>query len=168
MTEDDLVRMYTDLGYVLHRRCLAYLGEPSAAQDAVQEIFVRAMAGASAFRGDCSSRTWLCRIADHLCIDLVRRRRRNPVGLLEHGRALEGMDAAVQALPSGQEAAVTVRQLFEGLGPDAKRLAVLYYLDELTQEEIASELGLSRRTVGKRLKALLARSKALMGATAKA
>jgi len=167
MTEDDLVRMYTELGYVLHRRCLAYLGEPSAAQDAVQEVFVRAMAGASAFRGDSSSRTWLCRIADHLCIDLVRRRRRNPVSPLD-GRAPGSMGAVVQALPSGQEATVAVRQLFDGLGADAKRLAVLYYLDELTQEEIASELGVSRRTVGKRLKALLARSRALMGATSEA
>jgi RNA polymerase sigma factor (sigma-70 family) len=55
-----------------------------------------------------------------------------------------------------------IRRLLEALDPDSRRLAILYYVDELTQDELASELGLSRRTAGKRLQHLLDHARALL------
>lgn len=160
MTEADVAKLYADYGYFLFRRCHAYLGDPASAHDAVQEVFVRALGNAHSFRGDSSPRTWLCRIADHLCLDLLRRRSRNPVRpelvpldleLAPHVRADDG-DALVMA-----------RRLLEQLEPESRRLAVLYYVDELTQDELSRELGVSRRTIGKRLQALFARARQLVG-----
>jgi RNA polymerase sigma factor (sigma-70 family) len=87
MKEDEVARWYADYGYIVMRRCLAYLADPAAAEDAMQEVFVRALDSAQSYRGEASARTWLCRIADHHCIDLLRRQRRNPV------RALSEPDA---------------------------------------------------------------------------
>ncbi len=68
MTEDEVARLYRDYGYAIFRRCLVYLGDPIGAQDAVQDVFVRALVAAAGFRGESNPRTWLCRIADHLCV----------------------------------------------------------------------------------------------------
>jgi RNA polymerase sigma-70 factor (ECF subfamily) len=104
MTEADVARLYTNTGTSCFRRCHAYLGDPASAHDAVQEVFVRALGNAHTFRGDSSPRTWLCRIADHLCVDQLRRRSRNPVSgpaqfaveLAAHVRADDG-DSLVMA-----------------------------------------------------------------------
>jgi RNA polymerase sigma-70 factor (ECF subfamily) len=161
MTEDEVARLYRDYGYVVFRRCVVYLGDPSAAQDAVQEVFVRALRAAADFRGDANPRTWLGRIADHLCVDLLRRRRRNPV----LSEASPDEERAIEAVvgDDDRESLLTVRRLLQGLDPDSQRLAVLYYVDELTQEELAQELGLSRRTIGKRLQQLLENARQVLG-----
>jgi RNA polymerase sigma-70 factor (ECF subfamily) len=158
MTEDDVATLYREYGYVVFRRCLVYLGDSSAAQDAVQEVYVRALRGANGFRGDADPRTWLCRIADHLCLDLLRRRKRNPV--VRESFETEFSEAAVG--DDDQDSLLRVRRLLRDLDPDSYRLAMLYYVDELTQEELARELGLSRRTIGKRLQRLLAQARALL------
>jgi RNA polymerase sigma-70 factor (ECF subfamily) len=160
MTEAEVAKLYADYGYVLFRRCYAFLGNSAAAHDAVQEVFVRALSHAQAFRGDASPRTWLCRIADHLCVDLLRRRNRSPVRLhLDDGEP----DLASHVRSDDGDTLVLARRLLEQLGPESQRLAVLYYVDELTQDQLAQELGVSRRTVGKRLQALLVRARALLG-----
>jgi RNA polymerase sigma-70 factor, ECF subfamily len=57
----------------LHKRslyalCLGILGHPEDAEDAVQETFLRALRALAGFRGEATFRTWLCRIALHLCL----------------------------------------------------------------------------------------------------
>lgn len=153
-----MARLYRDYGYVVFRRCLAYLGDTSSAQDGVQEVFVRALRAAAEFRGEASPRTWLCRIADHFCVDVLRRRQRSPV--LAKTADEDEVDAAVG--DDDRESFLMIRRLLEGLDPDSRRLAILYYVDELTQEELALELGLSRRTIGKRLQHLLEHARGIL------
>jgi RNA polymerase sigma-70 factor (ECF subfamily) len=167
MTEADMAALYTQYGYTLYRRCLAFLGEPAAAQDAVQEVFVRALRAYDRFEDRASPRTWLCRIADHLCVDLLRRRRRNPVRLMEvaaDGSERDQDRAVAAVLMDDPTRFLMVCSMMERLDESSRRLAVLYFLDELTQEELASELGVSRRTIGKRIQSLLARARLLLDA----
>ena len=42
-----MTALYRNYGYVVFRRCVVYLGEPSAAHAAVQEVFVRALRAAA-------------------------------------------------------------------------------------------------------------------------
>lgn len=156
MTENDVATLYREYGYVVFRRCVVYLGDPSAAQDAMQEVFVRALRAVANFRGEANPRTWLCRIADHLCIDLLRRRKHEPV--IDSDAEATAIEAAVG--DDDRESLLMVRRLLEGLEPDARRLAVLYFVDELTQDELARELGLSRRTIGKRIARVLEHARA--------
>lgn len=161
MTEDELARLYSEHGYLVLRRCVAYLGDVSRAQDALQEVFVRALRSADGFRGEASARTWLCRIADHLCIDILRRERRSPFVSVEPAQDRE-LEAAL--LGDDGDALRTARGLMHALDGQSQRLAVLCFVDELTQDEIAAELGVSRRTVGKRIKELRARARELLDA----
>jgi RNA polymerase sigma-70 factor, ECF subfamily len=61
--------------------CYRMLGSVAEADDAVQETMVRAWRGLARFAGRSSLRTWLYRIATHVCLDALgsRARRERPV-----------------------------------------------------------------------------------------
>src|SRR5438309_12070781 len=70
-----------------HRReltayCYRMLGSGLEAEDAVQETMLRAWRAAQGFEGRSSVRSWLYRIATHVCLDALRgrQRRARPLG----------------------------------------------------------------------------------------
>jgi len=76
----------------LHRpalvgHCYRMLGSAAEADDAVQETLVRAWRALEGFDGRASLRTWLYRIATHVCLDALsdRARRERPVALGPEG-----------------------------------------------------------------------------------
>lgn len=83
-----------------HRReltgfCYRMLGSGSEADDAVQETMVRAWRSIDGFEGRSSLRSWLYRIANNVCIDMMRspQRRARPMDLgpsKEHAEAVLG------------------------------------------------------------------------------
>jgi RNA polymerase sigma-70 factor (ECF subfamily) len=71
-----------------HRReltgfCYRMLGAGSEAEDAVQETMVRAWRAIDGFEGRSSLRSWLYRIANNVCIDMMRspQRRARPMDM---------------------------------------------------------------------------------------
>jgi RNA polymerase sigma-70 factor (ECF subfamily) len=71
-----------------HRReltgfCYRMLGAGSEAEDAVQETLVKAWSSYDRFEGRSSVRTWLYRIANNVCVDMLRspQRRARPMEL---------------------------------------------------------------------------------------
>lgn len=77
-----------DLELDSHRReltgfCYRMLGAASEAEDAVQETMVRAWRASDSFEGRSSLRSWLYRIANNVCIDMVRspQRRARPMDM---------------------------------------------------------------------------------------
>jgi RNA polymerase sigma-70 factor, ECF subfamily len=57
----------------LHIHCYRMLGSYDAAEDHVQEVFLRAWRSRNAFEERSSARTWLYRIATNACLDTLRR-----------------------------------------------------------------------------------------------
>lgn len=79
-----LVRRHTDAVWRFARSCLA---DDFAAEEAVQDTFVKAYRALATFRGESSVRTWLLSICHRTCIDASRRRRATVVSLDEARRA---------------------------------------------------------------------------------
>src|SRR4051812_50160766 len=80
----DLRELYTRYGGSVYGRCLFLLKERSKAEDAMQDVFAKALGsardgsgrvGPAAFRGESSPLTWLMTIATNHCLNLIRAER---------------------------------------------------------------------------------------------
>lgn len=121
-------------------RYVASLGERDAAEEVVQDTFVRAFASLESFRGDSSLRTWLFTIARRLVVDRRRAaRRRREVGNLDdvdaatEYTALDGMIAG--------EAQRRVREAVGRLSPTQREVFLLRVNEGLSYKEIAEVAG---------------------------
>jgi len=72
---NQIVLSYQNLVY---NQAYRIIGEPDAAQDAVQETFISAYKKLHTYRGG-SFKSWLLRIVSNACYDEFRRRKRQPV-----------------------------------------------------------------------------------------
>jgi RNA polymerase sigma-70 factor (ECF subfamily) len=150
----------------LYRVGLAFLGDPDEAEEAAQEVFVKAYRSLADFKGDSSFRTWATRIAINHCKDLLRRRGRRTFlsidafasGEAPHPREL--IVAPPSAAPEGFERA---RKVLDALPEGDREILVLFEVEELSYEEIAATLKVSLDAVKGRLKRARQRVRDLLG-----
>jgi RNA polymerase sigma-70 factor (ECF subfamily) len=143
---------------VIYDKCLRMLSDPAAAEDAVQETFIKAHQALSRLSDEAGALTWLYRIATNACLNILRTRRRKWAILCDWAddRPAEARNA---------EQVLIGRKLLDALIDqlDERSLAIIvaYYIDDMTQGEIATQLGISRRAVVKRLSAVREQAKSL-------
>ena len=151
-----LADLYARHAGAVFGRCRWLLRDEEAAKDATQEVFVRALRALPEFREAASPTTWLLRIATHHCLNELRAGRarwREEVVRLAELKRDEGVE------PDRRE---LLRALLGRAGPEEQEIAVMYYVDELTQAEIATATGRSLPTVRKRLRGFLAAARAAL------
>ncbi len=59
----------------IYNLCYRMLGEPGAAEDAAQEVFLRAYQNLHRYDPSRAFGTWIFSIAAHYCIDLLRKKK---------------------------------------------------------------------------------------------
>ena len=155
---DDL---YQRFGPIVYRRARALLGDDEAAWDVVQEVFVRTLRGQDGFRNEASPTTWLYRITTNYCFNMIRDANRRRTRLAE--QAALGAHRDDGAAPPPPELRLMLAEILELIPQQLCEIAVYYYVDRMTQEEIAAVVGVSRKTVGNRLAEFHARADALVG-----
>jgi RNA polymerase sigma-70 factor (ECF subfamily) len=141
--------LYDRYAHLVYQRCLALLGNPAEAEDALQEVFVRAMKAADDFRGESSEMTWLYRISTNHCLNVIRGSKRKANGAKR--QQLQMQDADSVPGTSVEDIAV-IRELLPSFDREIQELAICYFVDGMNLEETARESGLSVPTVRKRLK----------------
>jgi RNA polymerase sigma-70 factor (ECF subfamily) len=116
--------------------------------DLVQDAFVAALGGWTRFRGQCSERTWLTRIAINKCRSYGRKRwaRERLFALLKTRITAAQEDPTVQ-----QGTAEQVRSAIMQLRQRDREVIVLHYLEQMSPVDIAESLNLSRNAVEVRL-----------------
>ena len=137
-------------------RCRYLLRDDDAARDAVQDVFAKALRALSEFRAAAQPGTWLLRIATHHCLNVLRAGRarwKDQLTQLAKDRRHESVP------PDRRE---LVRALLASAPEEAQEMAVLYFVDELTQVEIGEAMNRSLPTVRKRLREFLAASRAAL------
>lgn len=143
-------------------------GDEATAGDVTQQVFLKLFTRISQFNGESELTTWLYRLTTNACVDEQRKRRR----FLQFG---EGADVnEMRAIGSHEEGlaraevAESVKRAVAALKPKLRVVMLLKYFEEMSYEEIASVLGLSKGTVASRLnrghKALARRLAPLRGA----
>jgi RNA polymerase sigma-70 factor (ECF subfamily) len=137
-------------GPMVLRRCRRLLKDEDEAMDVCQDVFVRVIEQRGRLdAGHPSSLLYLT--ATHLCLNRIRDRNRHAVPTDD--TQLEQIASAEE--PAGQsEARLVLDRLFRRHPASSRTIAVLHYLDGLTLEQVASEVGLSVSGVRKRLRNL--------------
>jgi len=125
------------------------LGSPHDAEDAAQEVFMRAYRAFGRYRSRDPFGPWIGTIATNYCIDVLRSRGRfnalhdandeaEPEDPTDNGAAVLISDYEAQAITQAVEAL-----------PDRYRLPiVLAYYADASYEEIADSLGITTNHVG--------------------
>ena len=146
----------------LFRIARSIVGDDPAAEDVLQEAYMRAYAALPRFRGEAGIGTWLTRIVMNEALGRVRQRRpTEELAVLDRAAHREDthviMFPTVRA-PADPEAAAAraeVRRLLERAVddlPDAFRLVfVMRDIEEMSIEETAASLGIPPETVKTRL-----------------
>ena len=146
----ELERLVLQYQQPLLRTCFLYLRDRTLAEDAVQETFLKAYRSLASFRGECSEKTWLMKIAMNTCCDLRRAHR------------LRRIDPCriPDLLPQAAEEAL-VTQVMQ-LPRKLREVILLYYYQDMTVTEIAVSLGISQSSVSGRLKRAREKLRALL------
>ena len=137
-----LGELFRKYGPTVCRRAHRILGNNADAQEATQEVFLRALRSADNFEGRSQITTWLYQITTHYCLDLLRNKSRRRELFEQHGMADERPESA-----SASEL-LLLRQLLSEADEQQARAAVYVYLDGMSHDQAALLLGVSKRTVG--------------------
>ncbi len=139
---------YRQFAPMVHRRCKALLGDDEEALDAMQEVFVKLLSVDEEIRSPSS---FLYLMATRHCLNRIRSRSRRPEDAA--GQLLYEI-AHIGDSSSRSQARFLLARLF-GQNPESSRvIATLHYLDGLTLQEVADEVGLSVSGVRRRLRVL--------------
>lgn len=156
MNQAEIEVAYRRYGHLVAARCRRILRDESTADDAVQDTFLKLWRHGDGFLQADSQVGWLYRVAARCCFDLLakrRSRREDPIGP-------RNRELGTAGTPPAEDWQV-IRAFLDRFEPRVQQIAVLHYVDEMTQEEIATTTGWSRQTVHKKLQLLVERAAAL-------
>ena len=129
------------------------LGDVSEAEDAAQETFLRAYSRLQQYDPAHKFSTWLFSIANNHCIDRLRRRRVQFIGLDESPVVwrLESDSAQPERETLASEQVDETQALVNRLEPEYRTPVVLRYWNECSYQEIADVMDISVAAVKSRL-----------------
>jgi len=156
--EELLAHMVAQYEVPLLRTCYMYLRDRGLAEDAAQETFLKAYKALDTFRGESSEKTWLMRIAMNTCRDM---KRNAWFRYLDRSIEIEKMPQPVWVQEF--EEADNLTQAILKLSSKHKEVILLYFYQDMTMQDIASALGISVSTVGKRVKTACNKLKKMLG-----
>ncbi len=130
-----LYRTHADRVYSLGVRML---GDRAAADEALQDVFVRVWEKLPGFRGESAFSTWLHRVAVNV---MLSKRKRSGI---QQGRLAD--EEALESAPDRPVAVgdrLDLEQAIAGLPRGARTVFVLHDVEGFTHEEIGEQLGIT-------------------------
>ena len=137
-----VAEMYRRHAANMFRRACTLLGDEAEAHEVLQDIFVSLLERPDQFAGDSSANTYLYSATTHACLNRIRNRRTRE-------RLNSSHSPPKAATPLDAEQQLLLHSALRELPDQVAQVAIYYYVDALTQDEIAQIIGCSRRQVGK-------------------
>lgn len=141
----EIVETYRDRLFGL---AIGILRDRSAAEDVVQETFIKAFKNLKGFRGDSSIYTWLYRIAVNTAHNHLRRAsRRVEVDFDDVAPIIEARGQNPAESTANAELGVAIDGAIQNLPPRQREVFMLHYFERMTHREIAEVLGVTEGAV---------------------
>jgi RNA polymerase sigma-70 factor, ECF subfamily len=148
--------LYREYGALVYRRCARLLKHPEAARDATQEVFAKLVRDLEKLEAREASLRWLYCVATNHCLNHLRDQRRH---------AEEGLEYALElsaAIGGGSFDRALVLGVLSHFDEATRAVAVAVYVDGMAYDEVAEALGVSKRTVSRKLTRFLATARELV------
>lgn len=131
----------------VYAHAVRFFGDASAADDVVQEVFIKVYRSLDTFDERARFTTWLYRVTRNVCLDMVRsgRRRPDPIDPLQVAAASPGDLSDQVALATSLEAAM------RSLAPEDRDALSAIGLFGLSYAEAGQALGVPAGTVKSRV-----------------
>lgn len=148
-------RLVEDHQNAIYNQAYSMLGSREEAEEATQDVFMRAYRGLSAFRGESKLSTWIYRITTNVCISRLRLKKPDIISLDEsvadNGRPLAQLLADLMDTPDKQ---YERKQLARIMTEQVRRLPAnwakainLHHFQGFSYTEISKIMKLPRPTV---------------------
>lgn len=130
-----------------------FLSRREDIEDMVQEVFIKTYQNIKSFDTSRTFSPWIYRIAHNVFVNALRRKERDPIILFDLDALMmhSGVEDPHEARDR-EEVRVLIEQGLELLSPAYREILILYYLEDLSYQEIADVLHLPVGTVGVRLR----------------
>jgi RNA polymerase sigma-70 factor (ECF subfamily) len=140
---DHIAELYRQWGPAIYRRCLRLLHDQEAARDATQEVFRKALGSPDKLVDPDLALPFIYRIATNHCLNERRNSgRRGETELVELDMASDNDDFPERRL---------VQRVLSRFDAKTQSIAVGVLVDGMEHEEVADALGISRKTVSRKL-----------------
>lgn len=150
-TNSDFSELYQKFGPMVLRRCRAILKDEEKALDAMQDVFLRILESKDKIKNACSSLFYVT--ATHICLNKIKsdKLRSGP----DFEKVAQTMADDFSAIEREKiEAAAIIEKIFERRDRKDSLIATLHFVDGLTLEETAEQIGMSVSGVRKRIREL--------------
>ena len=133
---------------MVYRRCLRLLGNESRAEEAMQDVFVKAWQAEATLLQHPNPGAFLYRVATHQSLNLIRASKRRPE-TADSEFLSEVADLQSETREPTDRLLATA--LLENEEVSTRLMVVYHYVDGMTLEELADEFGMSISGIRKRL-----------------
>jgi RNA polymerase sigma-70 factor, ECF subfamily len=131
--------------------CYRLLGDRYEAEDAAQEVFLKAYKNLGRYDPERPFVNWILKIASNHAIDRLRRSKARPATELDEAESAEDAAPGPEATLAMKERQQMIWDTTGRLSPKDRALVVLRYWYDYTYEEMAEALSLSTSAVRSRL-----------------
>ncbi len=146
----DVEAWYRKYGPMVLRRCRFILKDEDRALDAMQEVFVKLLRNSDRLK-DTYPSSLLYRMATNVCLNMIRSEKRRPETSSDQVlQFLAHMDESEERVVMSD----LLDRIFSREPASTREIAVMHYVDGMTYQEVATEVGLSVSGVRKRLRVL--------------
>ena len=143
MDRGKIAELYRTWGPAIYRRCLRLLRDTEAARDATQEVFRKALSSPEKLVSADTALPFIYRVATNHCLNERRNAgRRGETELMDLDVASEQPDFPQRRL---------VQRVLARFDSRTQSIAVGVLVDGMEHEEVADALGISRKTVSRKL-----------------
>ncbi|AEE16553.1 RNA polymerase sigma factor [Treponema brennaborense] len=160
-TDYNFAELYEKYGPMVLRRCRYLLQNEENAVDAMQDVFARILEHKDSLTGVCASLFYTT--ATRVCLNKMRADAIRWAPQIED--VIQEIADTAAAHEQVTDAALFLDTIFNGTKESTRNIALIHYVDGLTLEETAAQVGMSVSGIRKRLSALRKKAHTCAGGT---
>jgi RNA polymerase sigma-70 factor, ECF subfamily len=134
--------LYHELKTVVYGLALSILQNPTLAEDAMQDVFVRIWHKAYQYKPSNKGRQWIAKLTRNLCLDMIKSRK---FEILDD--KLEESSSLIAQYSNNHMDSMVLRETLDKLGLQERQIVIMHALTGYSHKEIAYMLQLPYASV---------------------